>query len=545
MLARIHDMHPLLQIIELLHLIFGHLDKEDQAVCAQVCKNWSEIALDILWHTVDNLPAFANLLAPVKRDVDENNEKAPVSYSFEPPGPTAKSWARFEAKYCSRVRVLGLDVDAEQKDNKDEEDEVHEDVSPLLQTIQRFRFASPLLPKLHTFGWNSQISKFVESIMFMHEGVKVCCIEHENDDLDLRDIEHLFEVIYTRMPALTSIKIGLFPSQSIVVPLLSLLEHLTHLTDITMPAFTDVSKLLSLLGNSKRLRRLKLCYYFSKDDLAVTLTGNPYEGRSFAALESLWMYCIRYQSLLPFGRCRSLANLHSLSLFSINLEKPEGVRDLFHTIPTFAPNLVDLKVMYSCRSDIEDDLEDDPLLDDIVSFTDFRAVLACRKITRFVLNHPYPVNVTDSDLEEIASAWSHLRFIEISVDPAVPSLTSRTRKPTIRGVYMLARCCPNLQVARLLLDTTTTVLTAEPDSKLATLCCATYLRNLHVGNSLMQREQVYPFAMALAQVCSPWFELLDWVGDNPRTYAKEREMKARILALERENEVLKANRESS
>jgi len=69
-------MHQILQIIELLHRIFGYMGREDQVTCALVCRAWSEVALDVIWYRVDDFRSFANLLSPVKKRVEESE----VSY---------------------------------------------------------------------------------------------------------------------------------------------------------------------------------------------------------------------------------------------------------------------------------------------------------------------------------------------------------------------------------------------------------------------------------------------------------------------------------
>ncbi|KAF5343570.1 hypothetical protein D9758_012975 [Tetrapyrgos nigripes] len=220
-LAAFSQDHTLFQVVELLRSILEHLQRPDQISCAQVCKYWSEVALDVLWYTVHDFPAFANLLAPVKKQVDEG-EDGLVSYTFEPPGPTTMSWARFESKYCGRVRLLRLQGDP----NQEEETETPVNISSLLQEIQHFRLSSPLLPKLHTLGWKRSYA-FTESLMFMHDGVKECCMTCADvASVDLPDVLRLFEAIPTRMPYLTAIRIDFSPLQQLVGPLISLLQRL-------------------------------------------------------------------------------------------------------------------------------------------------------------------------------------------------------------------------------------------------------------------------------------------------------------------------------
>ena len=68
-------MHPLdcgvLSIPELLHNTFSFMNTNENAINARVCKQWSEVALDLIWREVINLPQLSDLLGPY---VDETSE---------------------------------------------------------------------------------------------------------------------------------------------------------------------------------------------------------------------------------------------------------------------------------------------------------------------------------------------------------------------------------------------------------------------------------------------------------------------------------------
>jgi len=60
-------MHRVLGIPELLDIIFGMLDQMSNAGNAQVCKRWSQIALDALWKDVHDLTRLFGILAPLRK----------------------------------------------------------------------------------------------------------------------------------------------------------------------------------------------------------------------------------------------------------------------------------------------------------------------------------------------------------------------------------------------------------------------------------------------------------------------------------------------
>ena len=51
-------------------MIFGVLDLPSNAMNARVCKQWSDIALDMLWREIDDLYLLFSILAPLKKTTE-------------------------------------------------------------------------------------------------------------------------------------------------------------------------------------------------------------------------------------------------------------------------------------------------------------------------------------------------------------------------------------------------------------------------------------------------------------------------------------------
>jgi hypothetical protein len=62
-----HTSRRVLDIPELLDMVFGFLDDRSNASNASVCKRWSEIALDSLWRELDDLGRLFGILKPLKQ----------------------------------------------------------------------------------------------------------------------------------------------------------------------------------------------------------------------------------------------------------------------------------------------------------------------------------------------------------------------------------------------------------------------------------------------------------------------------------------------
>lgn len=82
-------MYRVLEIPELLDMVFKYLDLPSNASNARVCKKWSEMALDVLWRNVDDLPRLFSILVPL-RLMNDNEYVSIVSFYS------------FSLTYCSR-----------------------------------------------------------------------------------------------------------------------------------------------------------------------------------------------------------------------------------------------------------------------------------------------------------------------------------------------------------------------------------------------------------------------------------------------------------
>jgi hypothetical protein len=74
---------------ELIYKIFSHLSNSSNSASAQVCKAWSEIALDILWkdvvdlrHLFSQLPSLVEDENGLVASIDFKSRKASKALSF-------------------------------------------------------------------------------------------------------------------------------------------------------------------------------------------------------------------------------------------------------------------------------------------------------------------------------------------------------------------------------------------------------------------------------------------------------------------------------
>ncbi|KAF5343529.1 hypothetical protein D9758_012946 [Tetrapyrgos nigripes] len=190
------------------------------------------------------------------------------------------------------------------------------------------------------------------------------------------------------------------PVPTYVEPLLVLARNLPHLTQITFPAFEGISEILDQLSGSTQLKTLAFHYYRGR--VAVEQTGTRLRGNVFTHLVDLSCLVSNYTSIRPFVSNHCLTNLRIL-----NLESHSNL----------GPNLTDLVLECPATDDLGSDIEEFPSRDELVTFDNFRTILACPKITSFMLSHPHPVKLSNSDIDEIALAWAQLQYIDLPSGP--------------------------------------------------------------------------------------------------------------------------------
>ena len=70
-------MHQIFELPELLRIIFDNLERVDRVKCTLVNTVWSEVALDVIWHEVDDLRILLNALSPVEQQSDDYASNLP------------------------------------------------------------------------------------------------------------------------------------------------------------------------------------------------------------------------------------------------------------------------------------------------------------------------------------------------------------------------------------------------------------------------------------------------------------------------------------
>ncbi|KAF8839248.1 hypothetical protein BDN67DRAFT_981963 [Paxillus ammoniavirescens] len=211
---------------ELLDTIFNFLDKKTNVTNALVCKQWSQIALDVVWKEVDDLVLLLNLLKPVFKAMPEAND-----------------WLRFQ-RYASRVRCLRF------HSNK-----YTADVNRLLDDVAISRTYLDILPNMHTLEWISDLEDtMARGKLFLHQRLR-----HLTITADGFRPRNFHMDICTRASHLHTLKLFIKnPQKHHKNELRTLVRNLPELRKIVLPEFHFTSSLIEDLSRAKNIRVVEL-----------------------------------------------------------------------------------------------------------------------------------------------------------------------------------------------------------------------------------------------------------------------------------------------
>ncbi|PIL34577.1 hypothetical protein GSI_03356 [Ganoderma sinense ZZ0214-1] len=481
--------HRVLAIPEIVELVFSFLDDAERANNARVSKGWSEVALDLLWRSVDDLPRLFGLLAQLDRHEDGTRFHRPL----EP-----NDWTRF-MHYASRVRTLSVEPGVDRVLR-----------GPFVfDEVARSRTALNILPKLTSFTWLSQQGDRLRmSLMFMHDSIKefaVTLVPSPGYSLGT-----FFQEIKLRMPRLTHLDLKFtFSVCEIENDLCRLLEGLPKLQKLTMPRFTLTNKVIETLSLLPDLGTIQFEYIDQGcGDSADLAKWNP--ALQEGAFPALYDFTISAEisQMLRFvqGPFFPGSSLKSFYFHILTTTAPALLHDFLAAVADACPALAELYLDF-VGTPHPIVYRRDPPHGDLVTWATLRPVLKCPKLTTFHFRWDTPLLISHADVAELAAAWPALEVLVLNNEApptARPSSNSSSSSSssstlTLDALLPFARHCPRLRELGLCLaaETASRAVPALPPFRA--------LRTLGLGLSRIPPAQTDSEAAALflSQLCPP------------------------------------------
>ncbi|KAI1793729.1 hypothetical protein LXA43DRAFT_203262 [Ganoderma leucocontextum] len=479
--------HRVLAIPEIVELVFSFLGDVENANNARVSKGWSEVALDLLWRRVDNLPRLFSLLAQLDHRPDGTCFHRPL----EP-----NDWSRF-MHYASRVRTLCVQPAMDTILN-----------GPLVfDEVARSRTALNILPKLASLTWLSQEGdRLRSSLMFMHDNIKefaVALVPSPGYSLGT-----FFQEIKLRMPRLTHLDLRFsFSVREIENDLCQLVEGLSKLQKVTMPRFTLTNKVIETLSLLPDLGVIQF-EFLEQGCGDGTDLGNWNPVLQEGAFPALYEFTISAQipQMLrfvqgPFFPC----NLKSLYFHILNTTNPSFLHEFLSAVAEACQILSELYLDF-VGTPFPIVYSKDHADGDLVTWNTLRPVLKCPNLTTFLFRWDSPLIISHAEVAELAASWPSLEVLVLN-NEAPP--TSRPVALTLDALLPFAQHCPNLRELGLCVSATTAV--PPGGSAVPALTPFRKLRTLSFGLSHIAEPE--PVALFLSQLCPPGCEItagIEW-----------------------------------
>ncbi|KJA28738.1 hypothetical protein HYPSUDRAFT_128584 [Hypholoma sublateritium FD-334 SS-4] len=434
-------------------MIFGFLDPQANVVNAQVCKQWLDIAMDVLWKDVSSLYRLVRLLSPLKSVGDKN-------YEFESL-PDANAWKRFE-KYARRVRRLKYHAASERRLNQ-----------TVFDDIARTRRRLEIFPNLRILDWNAPLGM---CSLFMHNGVKKFVVH-----LPAQPLQHFFQDIVDRMPNLSTLNIcSVVPVRDIEEDLAHFLRQLPKLEKVTFPRFYLTTRIAEAMSHSDCLSSLDFQY---NDDQGVgdfqdIASFRPaFTEGAFPALYDLSLTASFDDTARFIKAPFSPTNLTQFYVDSGPVSEPvDSVHRLISAVSQHC-QLVEEVYLVSARRPCRMDPTTEDDSGSNITLEMFKPLFKIPKLTCFEFSHQYPLLLTQQDITVFASSCPAIETLLLNAEPIY--LTQSTL--TLEALVPLARHCPQLKHLALFMDATQV-------PELTPMTPFKSLRQLMVGISIIDDE---------------------------------------------------------
>ncbi|KAI0338822.1 hypothetical protein BDW22DRAFT_1337381 [Trametopsis cervina] len=433
-----------LEIPEILELIFSFLDEDSNARTATVCKKWSEISLNILWREVTEPIHLFTLLAPLERTY-QTRSTGPMFWQDQwifSKTPGVDDWARF-MRYARRVRILYLD-------ERGKEDVIAQGV---FDEMSRSRVDLSVLPNLRVLTWlTDSVDRMRLSLLFQHKS-----IIHFNVYLHKTEAYPLatfFKEVLLRMPNLHYLDLRFeFPARDVEDELIELLGGLKALERVVLPVYTLTSRIMEELAKHEYLNTIQFEFMESQGRGDMDDVQNWRPQLTEGAFPALWDLSLS-ANLSDMTRFLTgdFAPSKLTSLYVQILSAPPGemVSEFLNALSVHCKLLSHLYLDFFTSSAIL------PTPDtwSRLNYEALRPLLSCSKLVSFEMRWDHVLDITQEDVEEMASKWPSLQTLLLNCEPVDSSIPPQL---DLRALLPFARHCPQLTELGLYLSATDTV----------------------------------------------------------------------------------------
>ncbi|KIJ56787.1 hypothetical protein M422DRAFT_238387 [Sphaerobolus stellatus SS14] len=415
-----------LQIQEILSIIFQSCPLATNAICARVCRAWSDPALDALWREVKDIRHLLRLIPAFYEDRFERD--------LAPP-----DWTRF-LLHAKRVRSL------EHSDRR---------VALQPQIFTALGISRPvlnLLPNLRSLRWSAHAEvALIQAILFMSPSL--ASFEVFALNFSPRIICTFFQTLQDRSPHLRFFYLhATGPVTTVESFLAEFLRSLAYLEVIQLPCYWQTRAVVNALSSLKNLRSVRThvpsrtIYKGTQREVEDVGSITFYEG-SFPALKTFYIDGRRLsdvESLLrkPFAP----RHLTTLTVMSLHIESHTMLHDFIKGLNDLCPLL--RHIVFALY------VSETSQSPSAITWDTLRPLLEFPRLVGFKLTHREPLQITESDIKELAKGWPTLETLHLCHDPHITEDAVYDGGLSPGCLNHFAEYCPNLKELGLFMNAT-------------------------------------------------------------------------------------------
>lgn len=349
----------------------------------------------------------------------------------------SNDWRRFD-RYARHIRRLTYD------------DCKRRYIDPSVwREIARSRPRQDILPNLQSLVWLSTTAeKQHHSLLFMHSRVTRLSVNIHPSPLTFPYIQS----IIAELPRTVELELrSESPMRDIEQEVLALLRGLTSLRRILAPMYCYTSAVVHQLSHMRELSDIMFGKPVEQGtgERADVATFSPrLEDGAFPALQNFCFsaHLIDATELIsgPFAP----THLTSLYVHILAVDDPYILQRFFTVISKRFHHLKELHVDFVISPDAPIVYPAPPIAARPTIQT-FRPLFACKRLRLFEFRWDYQMNLTQPDIEEMASSWPLIEVLLLNCQPIPEPIRPGL---TLRALIPFARHCPRLWQLGLYLD---------------------------------------------------------------------------------------------
>ncbi|KAG8913133.1 hypothetical protein FRC01_004716 [Tulasnella sp. 417] len=392
-----------LVVPELLATVFSFATRPTLGTCVQVCKLWSEVALDELWKHLDSVFPLLELVMSI--DLLRNLElRVPDASQILSSELSNADWSRFHS-YSSRVRSISYDHEKIYRPNL---------ITPAIapEAIAMLCLHRPscheVLPNLETLKWSTN-GPTTPILPLLSPRIKFLEVELTGSS---QSIDDFFRALAGRTPHLATFDLRTRrAAKDIELSLRKAIGTWRNLDTLSLPPYYLRPSIMGVIASLPSLRHLQCdpTYYPPYDEAAMLkeLPENAFPKLCSFAFNSNPPSALKLAIQSP----DLFTGLTSIMIDAANSvggeEVLKFVRHLGRECVRLSAVSLNLCLGWGPQGEVASPL----------SFGVLESLFPCRRLRRLVIGHPRPLSFTESDVERIAVAWPNLEIFDVCNEP--------------------------------------------------------------------------------------------------------------------------------